>query len=69
MKPGGLLLIHRPSEDPMPQSIGSAILEDRRDYGRSIVDFYRKGPAAPLEEKEAGLENKEEGENPPALSD
>lgn len=53
VKDGGLILLHRPSEDPMPDSVGSARIEDRRAYGRSIVDFYRlggsgeeKGPSA-----------------------
>jgi 16S rRNA (guanine966-N2)-methyltransferase len=43
VKEGGLILMHRPSEDPMPDAVGAAVLEDRRVYGRSIVDFYRRG--------------------------
>ena len=43
VKEGGLILMHRPSEDPMPDSVRAAALEDRRVYGRSIVDFYRCG--------------------------
>lgn len=39
---GGTVLVHRPSEDPMPDRIGALTLVDRRVYGRSIVDFYRK---------------------------
>jgi 16S rRNA (guanine966-N2)-methyltransferase len=41
LKEGGRLLMHRPSEDPMPDRIGEATLVDRRIYGRSIVDIYR----------------------------
>ncbi len=41
VKQEGRLLLHRPAEDPMPDRIGSASLEDRRIYGRSVVDFYR----------------------------
>jgi 16S rRNA (guanine966-N2)-methyltransferase len=41
LKEGGRLLMHRPSEDPMPDRIGDAALVDRRTYGRSIVDMYR----------------------------
>ena len=39
---GGLLLIHVPHEDPLPGSMGRLTLEDEREYGRSIVRFYRK---------------------------
>lgn len=41
-KPSGLVLIHRPKEDPMPDSIENLTLIDRRTYGRSIIDFYQK---------------------------
>lgn len=40
--PGGLVLIHFPSEDPLPDAIGALALEDEREYGRSHVRFYRK---------------------------
>jgi 16S rRNA (guanine(966)-N(2))-methyltransferase RsmD len=40
--PGGLVLLHFPAEDPPPASIGTLALEDEREYGRSIVRFYRK---------------------------
>jgi 16S rRNA (guanine966-N2)-methyltransferase len=39
---GGLVLIHFPHEYPLPDSVGSLALEDEREYGRSIVRFYRK---------------------------
>ncbi|MFA6507742.1 MAG: RsmD family RNA methyltransferase [Treponemataceae bacterium] len=37
---GTKVLIHRPREDSMPDSFGPLLLTDRREYGRSIVDFY-----------------------------
>ncbi len=37
----GSILIHRPSEDPLPDKIGELERYDQRIYGRSIVDFYR----------------------------
>jgi 16S rRNA G966 N2-methylase RsmD len=37
----GTILIHRPSEDPLPDKINTLIRYDQRVYGRSIVDFYR----------------------------
>lgn len=39
--PGSRVLIHRPREDAFPDAIPPLVLEDRREYGRSIVDFYR----------------------------
>ncbi len=42
LAPGGLCLIHYPREDRLPERIGSLALEDEREYGRSIVRFYRK---------------------------
>jgi len=42
MEEGSLLLIHRPREDRFDEAPGGLTLEDRREYGRSIVDFYRK---------------------------
>jgi 16S rRNA G966 N2-methylase RsmD len=41
MEKGSLLLIHRPKEDRFDDVLGSLALEDRRIYGRSVVDFYR----------------------------
>lgn len=43
--PGSRLLIHRPREDAMPDAVGSLELYDRREYGRSIVDFFVGSPA------------------------
>ena len=37
----GTIMIHRPSEDPLPEKIGKLERIDQRVYGRSIVDFYR----------------------------
>jgi len=41
MIPGSTLLIHRPREDQFPETLEQLQLIDRREYGRSIVDFYR----------------------------
>ncbi len=38
----GMVLIHYPEEDALPDKIGSLILCDKRIYGRSIVNFYKK---------------------------
>jgi 16S rRNA (guanine966-N2)-methyltransferase len=43
--PGGLVLMHYPQEDPLPDSLPSLKLEDEREFGRSIVRFYRKTSA------------------------
>ena len=42
LNPGGVVLIHRPKEKEMPESILQLKLSDRREYGRSTVDFYVK---------------------------
>jgi 16S rRNA (guanine966-N2)-methyltransferase len=42
LAPGGLVLVHFPSEDPPPADLASLSLEDERGYGRSHVRFYRK---------------------------
>jgi 16S rRNA (guanine(966)-N(2))-methyltransferase RsmD len=42
LKSGGLTVIHRPKERAMPETIGGLTRVDQREYGRSIVDFYRK---------------------------
>ena len=41
LAPDGRLLIHAPSEDPMPDGVADLELYDRRTYGRSILSFYR----------------------------
>ena len=38
----GLVLIHRPKEKELPDHILSLSRIDKRIYGRSIVDFYKK---------------------------
>jgi 16S rRNA (guanine966-N2)-methyltransferase len=43
--PRGLVLMHFPHEDALPDCCGSLVLEDEREYGRSIVRFYRKQEA------------------------
>lgn len=38
----GQVLIHRPAEKEMPETVGNLIKKDFRIYGRSIVDFYSR---------------------------
>ncbi len=38
----GTLLIHYPQEDSLPEKIENLTLSDKRLYGRSIVNFYKK---------------------------
>lgn len=42
LAPGGLLLIHYPHEDPLPEELDCLTMDDEREYGRSRVRFYRK---------------------------
>ena len=35
------LLLHRPREDGLENSLKNLIIEESREYGRSIVDFFR----------------------------
>ena len=42
LAPGGTILVHRPEEHFMPDTIGSLHRSDQRIYGRSIVDFYKQ---------------------------
>ncbi|MDR3283592.1 MAG: RsmD family RNA methyltransferase, partial [Treponema sp.] len=42
LKPGGLFLMHYPRELNLPEHTGSLARCDRREYGRSIVDFFQK---------------------------
>ena len=37
----GTILVHRPEEHFMPDTIGGLHRTDQRIYGRSIVDFYK----------------------------
>ena len=47
---GGLALIHRPRDIEMPDAPGPAMkLQDRRFYGRSVVDFYVKESPLPAD--------------------
>ena len=39
---GGTVLIHYPEEDALPEQVGGLVLTDKRIYGRSIVNFYKK---------------------------
>lgn len=39
--PGGVIMVHRPEEHFMPDTIENLVRFDQRVYGRSIVDFYR----------------------------
>jgi len=39
--PGGLLLAHLPREQLLPERLEGFRLDDRRDYGRSVLQFYR----------------------------
>jgi len=38
----GMIMIHYPEEDALPDQIGGLTLVDKRIYGRSIVNFYKK---------------------------
>lgn len=42
MKEGSRLLLHRPREDFCQIPLPCLILEDSREFGRSIVNFYKK---------------------------
>ena len=41
VKEGSRLLLHRPKEDSFKISGEKFVLEDSREYGRSVVDFFR----------------------------
>ncbi len=40
--PGGVIMVHRPEEHSMPDTIENLVRFDQRVYGRSIVDFYKQ---------------------------
>lgn len=42
LEPGGLCLLHLPSQEELPERIGSLRLIDRRSYGGSTLLFYRR---------------------------
>jgi 16S rRNA (guanine(966)-N(2))-methyltransferase RsmD len=41
IKKKSLLLLHRPKEDSCGNPAENMVLEESREYGRSIVDFYK----------------------------
>jgi 16S rRNA (guanine(966)-N(2))-methyltransferase RsmD len=41
MGPDSLLILHRPREDFCREALPALVREDFREYGRSVVDFYR----------------------------
>ena len=41
LKETGTIMVHRPEEHFMPDTIGNLKRTDQRTYGRSIVDFYK----------------------------
>jgi 16S rRNA G966 N2-methylase RsmD len=43
MRPGSRLLLHRPRGDEVGEGVIAGLsLYDRREYGRSLVDFFQK---------------------------
>jgi 16S rRNA (guanine966-N2)-methyltransferase len=48
LAPAGLLLAHLPREELLPERLAGLALTGRRDFGRSVVLFYRR--AGPLPE-------------------
>jgi 16S rRNA (guanine(966)-N(2))-methyltransferase RsmD len=42
MGEGSLLLLHRPREEPLKAVPENLILENCREFGRSVVDFFKK---------------------------
>jgi 16S rRNA (guanine(966)-N(2))-methyltransferase RsmD len=42
LAPGGLLLAHLPRELLLPEEVAGFRRADRRDYGRSVLLFYRR---------------------------
>lgn len=54
LQDGGLLLIHHPREDRLPQGIGRLALVDEREFGRSLVKFYRAAGPADAAESTSG---------------
>ena len=46
---GAIVMIHHPREEALPEKAGDLVLRQRREYGRSVVSFYRwresPGPA------------------------
>jgi 16S rRNA (guanine(966)-N(2))-methyltransferase RsmD len=46
---GGLLLMHYPSENVLPETAGDLVKTDQREYGRSLVRFYTRKPSSLVE--------------------
>ena len=44
MNENSLLLLHRPKEDFMKNSIENLVIKESREYGRSIIDFLKNTP-------------------------
>ncbi len=42
LKDDGTIMIHYPEEGALPDEIENLVLSDKRVYGRSIVNFYKK---------------------------
>jgi 16S rRNA (guanine(966)-N(2))-methyltransferase RsmD len=47
VREGSLLMLHRPRQDFCDDPIPGLVREDRREYGRSVVDFFRGRKIAP----------------------
>jgi len=43
---GGMLLVHYPREETLPERSGDLLLKDEREYGRSLVRFYERPVSA-----------------------
>jgi 16S rRNA (guanine(966)-N(2))-methyltransferase RsmD len=41
MRSTSVVMIHRPREDDPSMALDGLVLADRREYGRSVVDFWR----------------------------
>ncbi len=54
LAPAGLLLAHLPREELLPERLAGLALADRRDYGRSVVLFYRREPPSPRGPRQLG---------------
>jgi 16S rRNA (guanine(966)-N(2))-methyltransferase RsmD len=41
VREASILMLHRPGEDSWEAGVDGFVLADRREYGRSVVDFWR----------------------------
>ena len=39
---GGLLMIHHPAQEALPDHVGDLVMQDERKFGGSVVSFYCK---------------------------